>query len=81
MLLLIMELKGKFNHKVIKKAKFSDQHFDESMNFISVEKNVRSTPRFLSFLIWGLPRLSSLPLGLHLKTKPLTLFVAYTGLG
>lgn len=40
MLLLIMELKGKFNHKVLKKAKFTDQHFDESLNFRSIEKDV-----------------------------------------
>ncbi|KAK4048764.1 U4/U6 small nuclear ribonucleoprotein prp4 [Microbotryomycetes sp. JL201] len=39
MLLLIMELKGKFNHKQLKKGKFTDQHFDESLNFLSLEKN------------------------------------------
>jgi len=39
MLLLIMELKGKFAHKLIKRARFGDQHFDESVNFLSVEKN------------------------------------------
>lgn len=42
MLYLMMELKGKFNHKMIKKAKFGDQHFDESVNFILVEKSVSS---------------------------------------
>ena len=42
MLLLIMELKGKFLNKMVKKARFGDQHFDESANFVSLEKNVRS---------------------------------------
>lgn len=42
MLLLIMETKGKFNHKLIRKARFHDQHFDENMNFLYTEKNVRS---------------------------------------
>ena len=40
MLLLIMETKGKFNHKLIRKARFHDQHFDEQMNFLYPEKNV-----------------------------------------
>lgn len=40
MLLLIMETKGKFNHKLIRKARFHDQHFDEQMNFLYTEKNV-----------------------------------------
>ncbi|KAK4685529.1 serine/threonine-protein kinase PRP4, partial [Tremellales sp. Uapishka_1] len=39
MLLLMMELKGKFNHRMIKKATFGEMHFDEGMNFISVEKD------------------------------------------
>ncbi len=37
MLLLMMELKGRFNSKVIKKAKFGDVHFEEGGLFISVE--------------------------------------------
>ncbi|GAA5919683.1 hypothetical protein JCM1841_005228 [Sporobolomyces salmonicolor] len=45
MLLLIMETKGKFQHKLIKKARFGDQHFDENLNFLSVEKNDTVTPR------------------------------------
>ncbi|GAA5868684.1 hypothetical protein JCM1840_004356 [Sporobolomyces johnsonii] len=45
MLLLIMETKGKFQHKLIKKARFGDQHFDENLNFLSVEKNDTITPR------------------------------------
>lgn len=39
MLMLMMDLKGKFNHKMIKKAQFGTMHFDEGMNFISVEKD------------------------------------------
>ncbi|EGG09887.1 uncharacterized protein MELLADRAFT_34202 [Melampsora larici-populina 98AG31] len=40
LLLLIMELKGRFNSKSLKKAKFYDVHFDEENgNFLSVEKN------------------------------------------
>ncbi|GAA5890817.1 hypothetical protein JCM8208_003062 [Rhodotorula glutinis] len=45
MLLLIMETKGKFNHKLIRKARFHDQHFDESLNFLYVEKSDNVTPR------------------------------------
>lgn len=40
MLLLMMETKGKFQNKLIKKARFGDQHFDDNMNFLSHEKNV-----------------------------------------
>ncbi|KAK8865750.1 hypothetical protein IAR55_000897 [Kwoniella newhampshirensis] len=39
MLLLMMELKGKLNHRMIKKATFGSMHFDETMNFISIEKD------------------------------------------
>lgn len=44
MLLLMMELKGRFNSKTIKKAKFGDLYFDEMGGFISVEK-VQATGR------------------------------------
>lgn len=37
MLLLMMEVKGKLPHRMIKKATFGEMHFDESMNFISIE--------------------------------------------
>ncbi|KAG5637187.1 hypothetical protein H0H81_005444 [Sphagnurus paluster] len=37
MLLLMMELKGRFNSKMIKKAKFGDMYFDEMGGFESVE--------------------------------------------
>ncbi|KII89474.1 hypothetical protein PLICRDRAFT_109520 [Plicaturopsis crispa FD-325 SS-3] len=39
MLLLMMELKGRFNSKMIKKAKFGDMYFDEMGGFQSVEKD------------------------------------------
>ncbi|THV06878.1 kinase-like protein [Dendrothele bispora CBS 962.96] len=39
MLLLMMELKGRFNSKMIKKAKFGDDYFDEMGGFNSVEKD------------------------------------------
>jgi len=38
MLLLMMELKGRFNSKMIKKAKFGDVYFDEMGGFLSVER-------------------------------------------
>ncbi|KAF9239091.1 kinase-like domain-containing protein [Melanogaster broomeanus] len=37
MLLLMMELKGRFNAKTIKKAKFGDVYFDEQGGFESIE--------------------------------------------
>ena len=39
MLLLMMELKGRFNAKMIKKAKFGDVYFDEMGSFDSVERD------------------------------------------
>ncbi|KZT57553.1 kinase-like protein [Calocera cornea HHB12733] len=39
MLLLMMELKGRFNNKLIKKAHFGDLHFDEQGLFLSVERD------------------------------------------
>lgn len=39
MLLLMMEVKGKLNHRMIKKATFGEMHFDENMNFISIERD------------------------------------------
>lgn len=39
MLLLMMELKGRFNSKMIKKAKFGDHYFDEMGAFESVERD------------------------------------------
>ncbi|WVQ71125.1 hypothetical protein IAR50_000650 [Cryptococcus sp. DSM 104548] len=39
MLLLMMELKGKLSHRMIKKANFGTMHFDEAMNFVGLEKD------------------------------------------
>ena len=39
MLLLMMELKGRFNQKTIKKAKFGDTYFDDMGGFDSIEKD------------------------------------------
>ena len=54
MLLLMMEVKGRFNSKMIKKAKFGDVYFDEMGGFESVEKdritgNVRHRVIFSGF--------------------------------
>ncbi|KAF8990267.1 kinase-like protein [Cyathus striatus] len=39
MLLLMMELKGRFNSRMLKRAKFGDVYFDEMGGFESVEKD------------------------------------------
>lgn len=39
MLLLMMELKGKFNAKMVKKATFGEQYFDEMGAFESIERD------------------------------------------
>ena len=39
MLYLMMEVKGKLNHRMIKKSSLGEMHFDENMNFLSVEKD------------------------------------------
>ncbi|QRW00991.1 Serine/threonine-protein kinase [Ceratobasidium sp. AG-Ba] len=39
MLLHMMELKGRFNTKMIRKAKFGSTHFDDTGAFLSVEKD------------------------------------------
>jgi len=39
MLLLMMELKGRFNSKMIKKAKFGDIYFDNVGGFMSLERD------------------------------------------
>lgn len=49
MLLLMMELKGRFNTKMIKKAKFGDVYFDEMGSFDSVERDrVTNTVRIMT---------------------------------
>ena len=37
MLKLMMELKGKMSNKLLRKARFKDQHFDENFNFMYAE--------------------------------------------
>lgn len=39
MLRAIMECRGKFSHKVLRKAQFAGLHFDDLLNFRSVEKD------------------------------------------
>ena len=39
MLRAIMECRGKFSHKVLRKAEFGRQHFDDLLNFRSIEKD------------------------------------------
>ena len=51
MLLLMMELKGRFTTKVIKKAKFGDLYFDEIGAYNSIERDpVTGAVRISSFL-------------------------------
>jgi hypothetical protein len=37
-----MELKGRFTSKLLKKAKFSSDHFDEQYNFVTLVKDKSS---------------------------------------
>lgn len=39
MLRAIMECRGKFSHKILRKAQFAGFHFDDLLNFRSVEKD------------------------------------------
>ncbi|KAI4140105.1 MAG: hypothetical protein L6R39_005947 [Caloplaca ligustica] len=39
MLRAIMECRGKFGHKMLRKAEFARQHFDDLLNFRSIEKD------------------------------------------
>ena len=39
MLRSIMECRGKFSHKILRKAEFAGRHFDDLLNFRSVEKD------------------------------------------
>ena len=63
MLLLMMELKGRFNTKTIKRAKFGDMYFDDLGAFLSVEQDrVTGSVRIFSYL---LPRVRFGSLSLH----------------
>lgn len=37
MLKLMMELKGKFSNKMLRKGQFANQHFDDDLNFLCHE--------------------------------------------
>ncbi|RUP43906.1 kinase-like domain-containing protein, partial [Jimgerdemannia flammicorona] len=37
MLRYMMEVKGKFSHKMLRRGQFAGQHFDEGLNFLQVE--------------------------------------------
>ena len=39
MLRAIMECRGKFSHKILRRAQFAGLHFDDLLNFRSVEKD------------------------------------------
>lgn len=39
MLKAIMECRGKFSHKMLRKAQFAHMHFDEMLNFKSIEQD------------------------------------------
>ena len=39
MLRAIMECRGKFSHKILRKAQFANLHFDDLLNFRSLEKD------------------------------------------
>ena len=52
MLRAIMECRGKISHKILRKAQFLDYHFDNLLNFRSVEKDQltgKDTVRILNF--------------------------------
>lgn len=46
MLRLIMELKGKISHKLIKKSRYGEVHFDDTMVFKSIDRDVSYTAIF-----------------------------------
>ena len=49
MLKSMMECRGKFSQKMLKKAQFTGMHFDELLNFRSYEKDkVTNKVRFVS---------------------------------
>ena len=53
MLRAIMECRGKFSHKILRKAQFAALHFDDLLNFRSVEKD-RLSNKVVSAAIWPL---------------------------
>ena len=64
MLRAIMECRGKFSHKILRKAQFASLHFDDLLNFRSVEKDrlsgkVRTYPFRANFILNHIFRLLS----------------------
>ena len=57
MLRSIMECRGKFSHKILRKAQFAGLHFDDLLNFRSVEKDKLSgkvgSSTFVSHVLWS----------------------------
>ena len=51
MLRAIMECRGKFSHKILRKAQFAALHFDDLLNFRSVEKD-RLSNKVVRAFIW-----------------------------
>lgn len=49
MLRAIMECRGKFSHKILRKAEFGRQHFDDLLNFRSIEKD-KLTGKVIDFV-------------------------------
>lgn len=45
-----MECRGKFSHKTLRKAQFAGLHFDDLLNFRSVEKD-RLSGKVFYFLV------------------------------
>ena len=76
MLMLMMELKGRFNQKTIKKAKFGDAYFDEMGGFDSIEKDrvTGAVSRFSCTSVLKLSGSSIVPgrgaQGTHIETSP-----------
>lgn len=54
MLRSIMECRGKFSHKILRKAQFAGLHFDDLLNFRSVDKDRLSGKVRDSIPIWHL---------------------------
>ncbi|PVH78712.1 putative Serine/threonine-protein kinase prp4 [Cadophora sp. DSE1049] len=81
MLRSIMDCRGKFTTKILKRAQFAHVHFDEMANFISVEQDKLTGKDTIKTLTFAKPsrdlrtRLMSASKGLtDVETKELTLF-------
>ncbi|KAL8795503.1 MAG: hypothetical protein Q9195_002092 [Heterodermia aff. obscurata] len=82
MLRAIMECRGKFSHKILRKAQFAALHFDDLLNFRSVEKDRLSNKDVIRTLNFTKPtrdlrtRLMGNARGMaELELKELNLFV------